>query len=237
MRHLILGAAFALLLPLSAQAQDAAAGEKAFTACKACHALGKNGVGPNLVGVVGRKAASYEGYSYSAALKDSGITWDEANLKEGIDCSRAIWFVFTRAGVPYTAGDKYIATAEMRNASSPMKENFQACPAGPNQIGDILVYRDDTKGDGHVVMVVDPERRIAWGSHGWDGNPDPVRGAGYQKIKVKKDWALWDRSTMKLVACWRHKAISQQLSTPAGRPGLMAGDMGTCSAQCRAPPR
>ena len=82
MRHLILGAAFALLLPLSAQAQDAAAGEKAFTACKACHAFGKNGVGPNLTGVVGRKAASVEGYSYSAALKDSGLTWDEANLKE-----------------------------------------------------------------------------------------------------------------------------------------------------------
>jgi cytochrome c len=82
MRHLILGAAFALMLPLSAQAQDAAAGEKAFTACKACHAFGKNGVGPNLTGVVGRKAASVEGYNYSAALKDSGITWDEANLKE-----------------------------------------------------------------------------------------------------------------------------------------------------------
>ena len=82
MRHVILGAAFALILPLSAQAQDAAAGEKAFVACKACHAFGKNGVGPNLTGVVGRKAASLEGYTYSAALKDSGITWDEANLKE-----------------------------------------------------------------------------------------------------------------------------------------------------------
>lgn len=82
MRHLILGAALALMLPVSAQAQDAAAGEKAFAPCKACHAFGKNGVGPNLTGVVGRKSASVEGYNYSAALKDSGITWDEANLKE-----------------------------------------------------------------------------------------------------------------------------------------------------------
>lgn len=82
MRHLILGAALALMLPLTAQAQDAAAGEKTFSACKACHALGKNSVGPNLIGVVGRKAGTYEGYSYSAALKDSGIVWDEANLKE-----------------------------------------------------------------------------------------------------------------------------------------------------------
>ncbi|KQP07935.1 cystathionine beta-lyase [Methylobacterium sp. Leaf99] len=83
MRPHLLAAAFAIILPtFSAQAQDAAAGEKVFTACKACHALGKNSVGPNLVGVVGRKAASYEGYNYSTALKESGITWDEANLKE-----------------------------------------------------------------------------------------------------------------------------------------------------------
>ena len=92
MRHLILGAAFAMLLPLSAQAQeagDAAAGEKAFAPCKACHNFAKNGVGPNLKGVVGRPAASYEGYSYSAALKGSGITWDEANLHEWLKNPKA----------------------------------------------------------------------------------------------------------------------------------------------------
>ncbi|WP_336485696.1 c-type cytochrome [Methylobacterium nigriterrae] len=85
MRQLFLGAALALLAPLAAQAQDAgdaAAGEKAFAPCKACHQIGKNGVGPNLVGVAGRKAATYEGYNYSAALKNSGITWDDANLHE-----------------------------------------------------------------------------------------------------------------------------------------------------------
>ncbi|MGU3536558.1 c-type cytochrome [Methylobacterium sp. A54F] len=89
MRHLILGAALALLLPVSAQAQDAAAGEKAFAPCKACHAFGKNGVGPDLKGVVGRKAGSHEGYNYSAALKGSGLTWDEANLKEWIKDPKA----------------------------------------------------------------------------------------------------------------------------------------------------
>ncbi|ACA17443.1 cytochrome c class I [Methylobacterium sp. 4-46] len=80
MRQFILGAALALLAPLTAQAQDAAAGEKLFSQCKACHAFGKNGVGPDLKGVVGRKAGTHEGYSYSAALKDSGLTWDEATL-------------------------------------------------------------------------------------------------------------------------------------------------------------
>jgi len=89
MRHLILGAALALLMPLSAQAQDAAAGEKAFAPCKACHAFGKNGVGPDLKGVVGHKAGTHEGYNYSAALKNSGLTWDEANLKEWIKDPKA----------------------------------------------------------------------------------------------------------------------------------------------------
>jgi cytochrome c len=68
-----------------ASAQDAAAGEKVFLKCKACHQIGegaKNAVGPVLNGVVGRKAGTYPDYSYSEANKNSGITWDEATLKE-----------------------------------------------------------------------------------------------------------------------------------------------------------
>ncbi len=68
-----------------AVAQDAAAGEKVFGKCKICHQIGegaKNAVGPVLNGVVGRKAGTIEGYSYSSANKDSGLTWDEATLKE-----------------------------------------------------------------------------------------------------------------------------------------------------------
>ena len=92
MRSHFLGAALLLLLPLSAHAQDAgdpAAGEKAFAPCKACHNFEKNGVGPDLKGVVGRKAGTYEGYNYSAALKNSGITWDEANLHEWLKNPKA----------------------------------------------------------------------------------------------------------------------------------------------------
>lgn len=92
MRHFILGAALAVLMPLSAQAQDAgdaAAGEKAFTACKACHAFGKSGVGPDLKGVMGRKAGTLEGYNYSPALKGAGLTWDEATMKEWLKDPKA----------------------------------------------------------------------------------------------------------------------------------------------------
>jgi cytochrome c len=69
----------------AALAQDAAAGEKVFAKCKICHQIGegaKNMVGPVLNGVVGRKAGSYPDYHYSDANKGSGITWDEATLKE-----------------------------------------------------------------------------------------------------------------------------------------------------------
>lgn len=68
-----------------AVAQDVAAGEKAFVVCRACHQIGptaKNFVGPVLNGVVGRPAGSYPGYNYSAANKNSGLTWDEATLQK-----------------------------------------------------------------------------------------------------------------------------------------------------------
>ncbi|GJD36113.1 c-type cytochrome [Methylobacterium aerolatum] len=92
MRSSVFGAILVALLCTPAGAQDAgdvAAGEKAFAPCKACHNFQKNGVGPDLKGVVGRKAGTYEGYSYSAALKNSGLTWDEANLKEWLKNPKA----------------------------------------------------------------------------------------------------------------------------------------------------
>jgi cytochrome c len=77
----------------AAAAQDAAAGEKVFAKCKICHQIGegaKNGVGPVLNGVVGRKAGSEEGYNYSTANKSSGLTWDEATLKQYLKNPRAM---------------------------------------------------------------------------------------------------------------------------------------------------
>ena len=68
-----------------AMAADPAAGEKDFTVCKACHRLGgdaKNNVGPQLNGVVGRKAGSLADFNYSEPMKSSGLTWDEATLTE-----------------------------------------------------------------------------------------------------------------------------------------------------------
>ncbi|OFX07715.1 MAG: hypothetical protein A2516_06100 [Alphaproteobacteria bacterium RIFOXYD12_FULL_60_8] len=62
-------------------------GEKAFKACKACHKLDKNATGPMLGGVVGRAAGTAEGFAYSDAVKNSGITWTEENLAKWLDKS------------------------------------------------------------------------------------------------------------------------------------------------------
>ena len=64
-------------------AADVDAGKKVFRKCKACHTLkdgGKSAIGPNLYGVVGRNAATVDGFKYSKAMKESGLVWDEATL-------------------------------------------------------------------------------------------------------------------------------------------------------------
>ena len=75
-----------------AQAQDVAAGEQSFKKCFPCHSVGegaKNKVGPVLNGLDGRHSGSVEGYSYSDANKNSGITWNEAQFKEYIKDPKA----------------------------------------------------------------------------------------------------------------------------------------------------
>ena len=60
-----------------------AKGKAAFAACSSCHVAqpgAASGVGPNLHGVVGRKAGSLAGFAYSEAMAKSGITWTEAEL-------------------------------------------------------------------------------------------------------------------------------------------------------------
>jgi cytochrome c len=61
---------------------DAAKGEKVFKKCKACHTIedgGKHKAGPNLFGIVGKKAGSTDFKKYSG-LKGSDVVWTEENL-------------------------------------------------------------------------------------------------------------------------------------------------------------
>src|SRR5215469_17044378 len=89
---LLVTLALVAALPGIALAQDAKAGAQVFAKCGICHEVGetaKSGVGPVLNGVLGRTAGSYPGYVYSAANKDSDITWDEATLKDYLKNPRA----------------------------------------------------------------------------------------------------------------------------------------------------
>ena len=70
-----------------AQEGDAAQGKTVFQRCAICHKADKgagNGVGPNLFGIVGRKAATRPGFAYSAPLQKSGIVWTEALLTKWV---------------------------------------------------------------------------------------------------------------------------------------------------------
>lgn len=64
------------------------AGERTFILCAACHNLKEgepNKVGPNLHGIFGRKAGTYEGFAYSEALKSSDIVWNETHLRNWLE--------------------------------------------------------------------------------------------------------------------------------------------------------
>ncbi|SDJ05508.1 c-type cytochrome [Aliiruegeria lutimaris] len=83
--YLVMAMGVAAASPVLAEG-DAAAGEKVFKKCKACHAVGedaKNKVGPVLNGVVGAAAGQKEDFKYSSnllELAEGGLTWDEETL-------------------------------------------------------------------------------------------------------------------------------------------------------------
>ncbi|PTM39406.1 cytochrome c family protein [Bosea sp. 124] len=84
--------AFLALSSTGAVAQDISAGERSWNKCRACHQVGetaKNGVGPQLNGLFGRHSGAVDGYSYSAANRNSGITWDDAIFADYIKDPRA----------------------------------------------------------------------------------------------------------------------------------------------------
>lgn len=69
---------------LAQQNAEEAAGRQVFNRCVACHFIepGKSGFGPDLHGVVGRKAAAQPNFTYSESLARSGLVWTEANLRK-----------------------------------------------------------------------------------------------------------------------------------------------------------
>tara|TARA_Y100001933_G_C18833843_1_gene494570 strand:+ start:263 stop:838 length:576 start_codon:yes stop_codon:yes gene_type:complete len=72
---------------------DLTNGARQFRRCQSCHTLNEGGrhtVGPNLHGIVGRAAASAEGFNYSPQLTEAGLTWDVETLDAWIENPRAM---------------------------------------------------------------------------------------------------------------------------------------------------
>lgn len=79
-------------------AASPAAGEQVAKRCMQCHDWTKNGpnkIGPNLYGIIGRKRASHEGFSYSTAMKGKGGTWTYEEI-----------FRYLRSPASYIPGNK-----------------------------------------------------------------------------------------------------------------------------------
>jgi cytochrome c len=76
----------------AAAAGDPAKGKVIFNKCIACHSMqaGVNKIGPSLHGIVGTKAAEVQGYTFSTALKNSGLTWDDATLDKWLASPRKL---------------------------------------------------------------------------------------------------------------------------------------------------
>ena len=100
MRRLVLGMVMAAAASMPtmafAEAGNAEAGQRVFNQCRACHTInegGRSGVGPNLWGIVGRRAGAVEGFRYSSNMRElaaGGLTWTEDRLRAYIQNPKAV---------------------------------------------------------------------------------------------------------------------------------------------------
>jgi cytochrome c len=120
----LLGVSAVMLVALAGPASaggDAAKGKEAFAKCAICHQVARGAktlVGPELNGIVGRKAASVDGYPYSPGMKklgEAGFVWTEENI------------------------NRWISDPKVMLPQSPMALAFQGVP-GVDERANIIAY-------------------------------------------------------------------------------------------------
>ena len=128
MKRIVTGMALLLAATgLAHAAGDPVAGKTVFVKCMICHKVGPgamNGVGPQLNGVVGRKAGTLADYMYSDANKNSGITWTEDVLT------------------------KYLAGPQQVVPGTKMTFIGLTGDTGPADIANVIAYLKTFKADG-----------------------------------------------------------------------------------------
>ena len=114
--------AVSALMASTAQAAtgNPAHGAQIYQRCQLCHSIDHDLVGPRHLGLFGRKAGSIAGYPYSAAMKNSGITWSEDALNQFLSGPQA--FVpgtrMTFTGLP-DEQDRADVIAYLKEATKP----------------------------------------------------------------------------------------------------------------------
>ena len=155
-------------LPILLASADAGRGEGTFKqqGCVACHSVndgGKNGVGPNLYGIVGHAKAAREGYTYSTALKGKGGEWGYDELSN--------WLLKPATYVPGTkmsyagladAGKRADVIVYLRSLSA----TPVALPAAPAASAAVVKPSDVKQASAAVASAPVPQA----------GAPTPVQG-------------------------------------------------------------
>jgi cytochrome c len=80
--RVVAGAGLLFALAAPALAADVEHGKQVYATCAACHSDKPDALGPNLAGVLGRKAGSRDDFRYSPAMTRAGFDWDAGNLKD-----------------------------------------------------------------------------------------------------------------------------------------------------------
>jgi cytochrome c len=98
-------------------------GEAVFRKCAICHRIeanAPNGIGPNLHGVFGRKAASLPNFNYSPAMRATGFTWDTKTLDRYLTAPQQVvpGTRMTFGGLPDAASRKAVIGYLKRNSTS-----------------------------------------------------------------------------------------------------------------------